>query len=241
MNSHATKAGRFLSLSLAAWIAAIGLLYFAPVVMIYAQTKKPPSAGKTATPWKFHLEEAKIEDIHRAIKSRQITCEKLVQAYISRIRAYDGMCVAPVNPNDASDPKNLFPDIAKYTGTPLQPGVMQATISDPAKQQTYGYIRGVKNAGQLRSLSTVNIRGERSATCKATCDLHPSKGPLPGGCSPACEAFRAQPDGLERARELDRQFGANPNLSAMPLYCTPFSIKDIFDTKDMRSTGGADV
>ena len=27
----------------------------------------------------------------------------------------------------------------------------------------------------------------------------------------------------------------------MPLYCTPFSIKDIFDTKDMRSTGGADV
>ena len=51
----------------------------------------------------------------------------------------------------------------------------------------------------------------------------------------------AQPDGLERARELDRQFGANPNLAALPLYCTPFSIKDIFDTKDMRSTGGADV
>ena len=88
----------------------------------------------------------------------------------------------------------------------------------------------MKNAGQLRSLSTVNIRGERCATCKASCDLHPSKGPLPSGCNPACEAFRAQPDALERARELDRQFGAKPNLTAMPLYCAAFSIKDVFDT-----------
>ena len=53
----------------------------------------------------------------------------------------------PVDPNDANDPKSFFPDVGKYTGTPLQPGVMQATISDPAKLQTYGYIRGVKNAG----------------------------------------------------------------------------------------------
>ena len=224
-------------------MARVARLNWAPDPQVaYAQgAKSAPAGSSAAAPWKFRLEEARIEDIHRAIKSRQITCEKLVQAYINRIRAYDGMCVAPVNPNDASDPQNLFPDVAKYTGTPLQPGVMQATVSDPTKQQTYGYIRGVKNAGQLRSLSTVNIRGERSATCKATCDLHPSKGPLPSGCSPACEAFRAQPDGIERARELDRRFGANPNLVTMPLYCTPFSIKDIFDTKDMRSTGGADV
>ena len=27
----------------------------------------------------------------------------------------------------------------------------------------------------------------------------------------------------------------------MPLYCAAISIKDAFDTKDMRSTGGADV
>jgi amidase len=240
MTRHATKVGRFFWLSSTAWVAAIALSNFAPN-LIYAQVTTAPAAGKTLTPWKFRLEEARIEDIHRAIKSGQITCEKLVQAHINRIRAYDGMCVAPVNPNDASDPKSFFPDVAKYTGTPLQPGVLQATISDPAKQQTYGYIRGVKNAGQLRSLSTVNIRGERSATCNATCDLQPSKGPLPGHCSQTCETFRAQPDGIERARELDRRFGANPNLAAMPLYCVAFSIKDIFDTKDMRSTGGADV
>ena len=240
MTKHASLGGWCLSLGLAVCLEGHALWDFGPS-SARAQSAAPAPAGKAPAPWKFRLEEARIEDIHRAIKSRQITCEQLVQAYINRIRAYDGMCVTPVNPNDANDPKNLFPDVAKYTGTPLQPGVMQATVSDPAKQQTYGYIRGVKNAGQLRSFSTVNIRGERSATCKATCDLHPSKGPLPGGCSPACEAFRAQPDGLERARDLDRQFGTNPNLSAMPLYCTPFSIKDIFDTKDMRSTGGADV
>jgi amidase len=240
MTRPVTKVRRSCSLSLAAWVAAIGLLNFAPR-LTYAQAAKPPPAGKAATPWKFRLEEARIEDIHRAIGSGQITCARLVQAYINRIRAYDGQCVAPVNPNDTSDPQNHFPDAAKYTGTPLQPGVMQATISDPAKLQIYGTIRGVKNSGQLRSLSTVNIRGERCATCKGHCDLHPSKGPLPSGCNPACEAFRAQPDGLERAQELDRQFGAKPNLAAMPLYCAAFSIKDIFDTKDMRSTGGADV
>jgi amidase len=237
MTRRVTKVGRTLSLGLAAWVASIGLLDFAPELLLYAQTAKPPSA----TAWKFRLEEARIEDIHRAIKSGQITCARLVQAYINRIRAYDGTCVAPADPNDGNDAKNHFPDVAKYTGTPLQAGVMQATISDPAKLQTYGYIHGVKNAGQLRTLSTVNIRGERCVTCKGSCDLHPSNGPLPSGCDRACEAFRAQPDGLERAQELDRQFGANPNLTAMPLYCTPFSIKDIFDTKDMRSTGGADV
>ncbi len=182
MSGYTARISRYVSFGFAAWLAAQALWVFAPP-STSAQSAKPAAANKAPAPWKFRLEEARIEDIHRAIKSRQITCEQLVQAYINRIRAYDGQCVAPVNPNDANDPKNLFPDVAKYTGTPLQPGVMQATVSDPTKQQTYGYIRGVKNAGQLRSLSTVNIRGERSATCKATCDLHPSKGPLPGGCS----------------------------------------------------------
>lgn len=235
MMKHGWIFGSSFVFALAAW-----LINFA-ALSSDAQVAKTATAAKASAQWKFRLEEARIEDIHRAIRTRQITCEKVVQAYINRIRAYDGQCVAPVNPNDANDPKNHFPDIARYTGTPMQPGVMQATTSDSSKQQTYGYIRGVKNAGQLRSLNTVNIRGERSVTCKATCDLHPSKGPLPNTCSQTCEAFRAQPDAIERARELDRLFSANPNLAAMPLYCAPFSIKDIFDAKDMRSTGGADV
>src|ERR687895_1312164 len=130
MTRYVKKARRYFSVSLAAWLAMMGLETFFLKVR-YAQSANAPTASKASTPGKFRLEEARIEDIHRGIKSRQITCEKLVQAYINRIRAYDGMCVAPVNPNDPNDPNNFFPDVAKYTGTPLQPGVMQATISDP--------------------------------------------------------------------------------------------------------------
>ena len=32
----------------------------------------------------FHLEEATIDDVHRAIRNGQITCRGLVQLYINR-------------------------------------------------------------------------------------------------------------------------------------------------------------
>ena len=48
-------------------------------------------------------------------------------------------------------------------------------------------------------------------------------------------------DALERAAELDKQYGAAPDLQAMPMYCIPFSFKDPFDTMDMRSTSAADA
>ena len=66
-----------------------------------------------------------------------------------------------------------------------------------------------------------------------------------GRCPPArrrsASEFRKLPDALERAAELDAQYGRNPDLAALPMYCVPFSFKDPFDTKDMRSTGGADA
>ena len=66
---------------------------------------------------------------------------------------------------------------------------------------------GMPNAGQINALETLNIRGERSVTCKGAFDAHPSTGPLPAGAPPTCEAFRQQPDALERAAELDAQYG----------------------------------
>jgi len=108
-------------------------------------------------------------------------------------------------------------------------------------QQQYGMVTGIPNAGQINALSTLNIRGERSVSCQAACDLAPGAGPLPASCPAACEAFRRQPDAVERAAELDAKYGRKPNLSAMPMYCVAFSFKDVFDTTDMRSTGGADV
>jgi Asp-tRNA(Asn)/Glu-tRNA(Gln) amidotransferase A subunit family amidase len=64
---------------------------------------------------------------------------------------------------------------------------------------------------------------------------------LPPNAPPVCEFFRQQPDALERAAELDTQFGRNPDLENLPMYGVVFSFKDPFDTKDMRSTGGGDA
>ena len=60
---------------------------------------------------------------------------------------------------------------------------------------------------------------------------------------PACGSFsfRHLPDALERAAELDATYGRRPDLDRMPLYGVVFSFKDSFDTKDMRTTGGADA
>ena len=46
-----------------------------------------------ASAQKFHLEEATIADIHRAIKARQINATQLVNLYLKRIEAYNGPCV----------------------------------------------------------------------------------------------------------------------------------------------------
>jgi hypothetical protein len=102
-------------------------------------------------------------------------------------------------------------------------------------------IVGKPDAGQLNALGTLNIRGERSVTCRGDFDLHPSKGPLPPGAPAVCEYFRRQPDALERAAELDAEWGRDPDLDAMPMYGVVFSFKDPFDTADMRSTGGGDA
>jgi amidase len=42
---------------------------------------------------RFHLEEATIADVHRAIRAKEITAEQLVQLYLKRIEAYNGTCV----------------------------------------------------------------------------------------------------------------------------------------------------
>ena len=102
-------------------------------------------------------------------------------------------------------------------------------------------IAGIPGAGQVNALATLNIRGERSVTCKGDFDRHPSEGPLPPGAPPMCEVFRHYPDALERAAELDAEYGANPDLEKMPMYGVAFSFKDPFDTRDMRSTGGGDA
>jgi len=53
----------------------------------------PPMQANAAPAWRFHLEEATIADVHRAIRARQITATQLVSHYLKRIEAYNGACV----------------------------------------------------------------------------------------------------------------------------------------------------
>ena len=211
---------------------------------------------------RFHLQEATIDDVHRAIRNGQITCRGLVQLYINRAKAYNGVSDVLVTKDGAPIPpapgvvragsplkfptqtvaiSTLLPNFDQYAGLPIEFGRMELTASDPTVQQQYGMTIGIPNAGQLNALGTLNIRGERSVTCKGDRDRRPADGPLPPGSPAVCEEFRKQPDALERAAELDAQYGRNPDLAKMPMYCVVFSFKDSYDAKDMRSTGGADA
>ena len=49
--------------------------------------------SQAASAPRFHLEEATIADVQRAIRAKEITAEQLVQLYFKRIEAYNGTCV----------------------------------------------------------------------------------------------------------------------------------------------------
>jgi amidase len=217
-----------------------------------------PGAGNQP----FRVDEATIEDLHAAIKAGRTTCVEVVQQYVDRARAYNGVAsvlvtedggpvpaakgavraMAPLGfPTETVKASTILPDLHKYQGPALEYGRMEATASDHGVMQQSGMIVGKPDAGQLNALATLNIRGERSVTCRGDFDRHPSAGPLPLGAPPVCEMFRRLPDALERAAELDATYGRNPDLEKMPMYGVVFSFKDPFDTKDMRTTAGGDA
>src|SRR5262245_34266841 len=135
----------------------------------------------------FRLEEATIEEMHAAIRAGEITCAQIVQHYIDRARAFNGVASvlvtaagAPVPraigavrtgmplsfPTETVKASTIFPDLDKYTGKPLEYGRMEPTASDLPVHQQYGMIVGIADAGQVNALATLNIRGERSVTCR---------------------------------------------------------------------------
>ena len=210
----------------------------------------------------FELVEASINDLHAAVKTGSVTVTQVVESYIARAKAFNGVSSMLVTADGASvhattgvtragqeltfptetiPVSDVLPDLNKYNGPALEFGRMEETASKSGVHQQFGMIAGIPNAGQVNALSTINIRGERSVTCWGDYDRHPDDGPLPAGAPPVCEIFRRQPDALERARELDAEYGTDPDLETLPMYGVAFSFKDPFDTRDMRSTGGADA
>ncbi|MGV3593572.1 MAG: amidase family protein [Gammaproteobacteria bacterium] len=208
----------------------------------------------------FAVEEIKIRELHEAIKAGTTTCEDVIEAYLERTAAYNGACTALVTADGAPIPQafgnlrvgkpvayptetvpvdEVLPDLDKYAGPPLDLGRMEPLVSDPSIQQQFGMRVGIPNAGQLNALEIINLRGERSMSCKAECDA--ADGDLPAHCPADCDAFRKQPDAIELARQFDAQYGRNPPLDTMPLYCVAFSYKNWYDATEMRATGGNDV
>ena len=213
-------------------------------------------------PGPFHLEEATISSIQGAIQSKQITCQGLVKAYLARVAAYNGPCTrlvtadgapippatgyvragAPITfPTETVPVSDLLPDLDQYLGPPLDLGRLEPSVTDPGIVQQMGVITGIPHAGQINALETLNIRGERSQSCRGDFDKSPADGALSEDAPPECEAFRQMPDALERAAQLDAQYGSNPDLTALPMYCVALAVKDWYDAKDMRSAGGNDV
>ena len=153
----------------------------------------------------FQLQEATFDSIHKAIQSGETTCKQVIEAYVARARAYNGVCTVPVTADGAKVPKvlgavragspvafptesvaltELVPDFDKYTGYKPDYGRMETTASDPTVYQQYGMVVGIPNARQVNALEVLNIRGERSVTCKGAYDAPPGT-PLPAGAPAA--------------------------------------------------------
>lgn len=209
----------------------------------------------------LQLEEASIDSIQSAIRSGATTCKQVVEGYVARAHAYNGVCSklvtangdkvkaalgtiragAPLRfPTETVALNKLVPDYDKYKGLSPDLGRMEPTVSDPSVYQQYGMVVGIPKAGQINALEAINIRGERSVTCKGKFDAKPGT-PLPKDAPAECEKFRQQPDAIEYAAELDKKYGRNFDSKDMPLYCAPLSFKAVYDTADIRSTGGGDV
>src|ERR1043166_564015 len=154
----------------------------------------PLIAGGSST--KFQIEEATIDGIQSAILKRQLTSTQVVEAYLRRIKAYDGPCV--VQPDG-----------------PLAP------------------FTTIKHAGQINSLITLNLRpGTRTAR---GFDGHKAR-----TLTDSVDGSPEMPDALEVAAKQDAYFKSTGKLVG-PLHGVVFSVKDWYDTFDMRTTAGLDV
>src|SRR5262245_40227069 len=62
-----------------------------------APSGSTPAAAEPPRAPAFELMEARIDDIHAAIKGGTLTAAELVEAYLARVKAYNGTCVKEPN------------------------------------------------------------------------------------------------------------------------------------------------
>src|SRR5262245_63953844 len=96
-----------------------------------------------------------------------------------------------------------------------------------------GPITPIKNAHQLNALMTLNLRPAKSE--KLGFDARQAR-----SMTDPVDTDPAMPDALEMAAQQDAYFASTGKLIG-PLHGVVFSIKDQYDTFDMRTTAGADA
>src|SRR5262244_2887960 len=77
-------------------ITHVGALLFWPLLVSEAlrlPRRLSHADASAAETMRFHLEEARIADVHRAFRAKQLTATQLVNLYLNRIKAYNGTCV----------------------------------------------------------------------------------------------------------------------------------------------------
>src|SRR5262245_4882869 len=86
------------------------------------------AAGTQAQqPAPFRVEETSIADVQQAIRSGATTCAEVVQAYVERARAYNGICTTLVTPTGAAAPRTRG---AVRAGAPLRFPTQTVAITD---------------------------------------------------------------------------------------------------------------
>jgi amidase len=100
-------------------------------------------------------------------------------------------------------------------------------------QGVLGPVKTIPHAGQINALSTLNLR-------PAARRSHGFDDRKARSMTDSVDADPSMPDALEAAAELDRKFAETGELAG-PLHGVVIAVKDQYDTRDMRTTSGADV
>jgi amidase len=127
----------------------------------------PASARAAGAPQKPELVETTIARIHEALRSRRITCRRLVEGYLERIRAYDQTtrlnAIVVVNPDALADADALDREFAR-TGKlrPLHgiPVIVKDNYDTKGLQTTGG---SLAMKGSLPSQDAYQVRKLREA------------------------------------------------------------------------------
>ena len=212
----------------------------------------------------FKVEEATIAGLHAAIKSGDTTCVQVVQAYIDRAKAYNGVCTAlvtagrrehqageglrargqaaGVSRRRRSRRRRSSPTSISTRACRSSTAAWRRTISDPSVWHADGHARRhSRRRADQRARDAEHPRRtlghlQGQVRC-ASVDRTAARGRAGGvrGIPPAARCARA------RRRARCASTARNPDLAALPMYCVVAAFKDPYDTKDMRTTSNNDV